>query len=63
MKAALRQLLARLGRAKAKPAPELEAAEIDRTIADIRAARLSYCGPPKLENIEDVPENRPSVTA
>lgn len=51
MKAALRQLLARLGRAKAKPAPELEAAEIDRTIADIRAARLSYCGPPKLENI------------
>jgi predicted O-methyltransferase YrrM len=49
MKAALQQLLVRLGRAK--PVPELDAAEIDRTIADIRAARLSYCGTPKLENI------------
>lgn len=49
MKAALQQLLVRLWRAQ--PVPELDAAEIDRTIADIRAARLSYCGPPKLENI------------
>jgi asparagine synthase (glutamine-hydrolysing) len=35
--------------APAKPQPDI--VQVEQTIADIRAARLSYCGPPKLENI------------
>jgi predicted O-methyltransferase YrrM len=35
--------------ARSEPAPDVD--QVEQTIARIRAARLSYCGPPKLENI------------
>jgi predicted O-methyltransferase YrrM len=38
-------------RAAAEPAPT--AADVQRLIAGIRAANLTYCGPPKLENLAE----------
>ncbi len=53
MKRLLDRLLRSVGRAaapvRAEPLPDVDL--VEQTIARIRAARLSYCGPPKLENI------------
>ena len=48
----LRRLLGSAGVAPVVPQPP-DSAAMQRTIADIRAAKLSYCGPPKLENITE----------
>lgn len=54
----MKHVLARLNAVFGAPkrslsAPPLDAAEVERLIANIRAAHLSYCGRPKLENIAE----------
>ncbi len=51
MKALLQRLRGLFGGGRGPADAELDPRQVQRWIDDIRAANLSYCGPPKLENL------------
>ena len=53
MKAVFERIGRIFGGSDTKAAPPPDAAAMAKTIASIRAGKLSYCGPPKLENIAE----------